>query len=107
MSKKDPGKRTRKHIPQRTCVGCRSVINKKELVRIVRTPEGIKVDPTGKMPGRGAYLHNSHSCWEKGLKGSLGIALKRNISDLDRKILLDFMANLPDSREINAEMEKK
>ena len=107
MSKKDNIKRGKKHIPQRTCVGCRSVISKKELIRIVNTPEGIQVDPTGKMPGRGAYLHNTRSCWEKGLKGSLGNALKRNISDLDRKILLDFMLNIPESIENDAEMEQK
>ena len=76
------------------------------MIRIVNTPDGIQVDPTGKMPGRGAYLHNARSCWEKGLKGSLGNALKRNLSDLDKKILLEFMENIPETMKIDAEMEQ-
>jgi len=44
----------RRHIPQRTCVGCRQVRAKRELIRIVRTPEGrVLIDPTGKKSGRG------------------------------------------------------
>lgn len=54
--------RTRK-IPQRTCVGCRSVRPKGELVRIVRRPDGqVEVDPGGKMSGRGAYICPSREC---------------------------------------------
>ena len=56
--------------PQRTCVACRQEQGKRELIRIVRTPEQhISVDPTGKANGRGAYLHPVRSCWEKALKG--------------------------------------
>ncbi|MBE9474717.1 MAG: YlxR family protein, partial [Chloroflexi bacterium] len=47
-----------RHVPQRTCVGCREVHSKRSLVRVVRGPEGIFIDPTGKMAGRGAYLHD-------------------------------------------------
>ncbi|MBP8819252.1 MAG: YlxR family protein, partial [Syntrophomonadaceae bacterium] len=48
--------RTRK-IPLRMCVGCREMKNKKELLRIVRTPEGsIEIDRSGKKSGRGAYV---------------------------------------------------
>ncbi len=44
-------------IPQRMCVGCREMKNKRDLIRVVRTPEGnIEIDPTGKKSGRGAYL---------------------------------------------------
>jgi len=44
-----------RHVPQRTCVGCRTVRPKRELVRVVRTPEGtVELDPTGKRSGRGA-----------------------------------------------------
>jgi hypothetical protein len=57
-----------KHIPQRTCIGCRSVLAKRTLIRLVRTPEGVMVDPSGKMNGRGAYLHNQRSCWERGAR---------------------------------------
>jgi uncharacterized protein len=88
-----------KHIPQRTCVGCRTVLPKRSLVRLVRRPEGIQVDPTGKLAGRGAYLHNVRSCWEKGLKGPLANALKVPLTpeDLDRLGL--FMQTLPEGTE--------
>ncbi len=80
-----------KHIPQRTCVGCRTVNAKRTLIRIVRTPEGIRVDPTGKMNGRGAYLHNLRSCWERGLKGSLAHALIVELTEADRQVLTAWM----------------
>ncbi len=61
-----------KKIPQRTCLGCRAVKPKKELVRIVRTPDGeVVVDSTGKKAGRGAYTCPSQECLEKAFKGSL------------------------------------
>ena len=78
----------KKHQPQRTCVGCRTVLNKKGLIRIVRTNEGVFVDLTGKMSGRGAYLHDELSCWEKGLQGSLAHALKTQLTEDDRNRLL-------------------
>ena len=54
-----------KHVPQRTCVVCRSERGKRELVRIVRTPAGaVQVDPTGKVAGRGAYLCKARLCWQ-------------------------------------------
>ncbi len=80
----------KKHRPQRTCVGCREVIEKRELVRIVRTQDGVYVDPTGKMSGRGAYLHNDISCWEKGLRGSLARSLKTQFSEEDRDRLMAY-----------------
>jgi predicted RNA-binding protein YlxR (DUF448 family) len=46
------------------------------MMRIVRTAEGVRVDPTGKKPGRGAYLHDRRECWERGLRGALAHALK-------------------------------
>jgi len=92
---KKTGRRV-KHVPQRTCVGCRLVLPKRTLIRIVRKAEGVSVDSTGKAAGRGAYLHNKRSCWEQGLKGSLAHALKTEITDQDRQRLLDFMAGLPD-----------
>ena len=53
-------------------MGCKAVKPKKELVRIVRTPEGeVLVDPTGKKAGRGAYTCPSIECLEKAFKGSL------------------------------------
>ncbi len=59
-----------RHVPQRTCIGCREEAAKRSFTRIVRTPGGrIQVDPTGRANGRGAYLHAARSCWEKALKG--------------------------------------
>lgn len=72
-----------KHVPQRTCVGCRTVQAKRQLVRLVRTAEGqVVVDPSGKADGRGAYLHNRRSCWETALDhGGLERALKVTLTE--------------------------
>jgi hypothetical protein len=95
------GKRPKKvkHIPQRTCVGCRQVLAKQEMTRIVATADGVQVDLTGKMAGRGAYLHNLQSCWQKGINGSLAHALRTEISNDDRERLLACMGLLPESME--------
>jgi predicted RNA-binding protein YlxR (DUF448 family) len=68
----------KKHKPQRTCVACQETKDKRELIRVVRTPAGkIIVDPTGKTNGRGAYLCRKTDCWDRGLqKGSIARALK-------------------------------
>ena len=58
-----------KKIPQRTCMGCQAKKDKRELVRIVRSPEGeISVDLTGKKPGRGAYICPYLECLNKVVK---------------------------------------
>ncbi|NLY92254.1 MAG: YlxR family protein [Firmicutes bacterium] len=62
----------KRKIPQRTCIGCDTVKNKKELIRIVRTPDGeVLVDFTGKKSGRGCYICPALSCLEKAFHGSL------------------------------------
>lgn len=86
----------RKHIPQRTCVGCRQVLPKRSLIRIVRSPQGILVDQTGKLSGRGAYLHDRRSCWEVGLKGALSHALRIPLTIKDLENLTAFMDSLPE-----------
>jgi uncharacterized protein len=86
----------RKHIPQRMCVACRESQDKKTLVRIVRTPEGLMVDETGKLPGRGAYLHSDPACWEQGIKGSLAKALRTEISATDRERLRSYLESVID-----------
>jgi predicted RNA-binding protein YlxR (DUF448 family) len=59
-----------KKIPQRMCIGCQEMKPKKELIRVVKNSEGtIKVDLTGKAPGRGAYICKSVQCLEKAIKG--------------------------------------
>lgn len=86
----------RKHVPQRTCVGCREVLPKRSLIRIVRSQQGIQVDPTGKLAGRGAYLHDRTVCWEIGLNGALAHALKTEITDGELKRLAVFAKSLPE-----------
>jgi len=66
------------------------------MIRIVRSPQGVQIDPTGKMAGRGAYLHGLRSCWDKGLKGALAAALKTEITEEERERLIAFSASLPD-----------
>jgi predicted RNA-binding protein YlxR (DUF448 family) len=85
-----------KHIPQRTCVGCRTVLGKRTLTRIVRQPDGLHIDPSGKLNGRGAYLHNQKSCWERGLKGALANALKVSLTFEDRQLLENYMSSMPE-----------
>lgn len=56
-------------IPQRQCVGCRTMKDKKELIRIVKTPEGqIVADTTGKKSGRGAYICPNPECLRRARK---------------------------------------
>jgi len=96
-----------KHVPQRTCVGCRSVLPKQSLIRIVRGSEGVQVDLTGKAPGRGAYLHDIQSCWERGLKGSLARALRTTMSEHEIEQLLEFMTMLRDDTIANKAVSKE
>jgi predicted RNA-binding protein YlxR (DUF448 family) len=88
--------RTRKHVPQRTCIGCRQVQSKREMVRLVRTPEGeLVIDETGKQNGRGAYLCRQPSCWDAALKGQqLGKSLKMEIGEREIKVLRGFELEL-------------
>jgi predicted RNA-binding protein YlxR (DUF448 family) len=86
----------RKHLPQRTCVGCREVLPKRSLIRVVHSPQGVVIDPSGKLAGRGAYLHDRRSCWERGLRGALSGALKSEITAEEREILMAYAASLPD-----------
>ncbi len=93
-------KRRGKHVPQRTCVGCHQTLPKRQLVRLVRTPAGVRVDLTGRLPGRGAYLHDRRSCWERALaKGTLARALRVALTDDDLARLKAFMAVLPDDED--------
>lgn len=59
-----------KKIPMRQCIGCREMKPKKELVRVVRSPEGaLSLDFRGKAPGRGAYLCPNTECLKRARKG--------------------------------------
>lgn len=58
-----------KKIPMRQCVGCREMKPKKELVRVVKSPEGvISMDLKGKAPGRGAYVCRNMECLRRAIK---------------------------------------
>lgn len=60
---------TQRKIPMRQCVGCREMKPKKELIRVVRSPEGqISLDFKGKAPGRGAYVCPETQCLKKAMK---------------------------------------
>jgi predicted RNA-binding protein YlxR (DUF448 family) len=79
---------TLKHVPVRTCVVCRSKAGKRTLVRVVRTEQGLQVDPSGKLNGRGAYLCERESCWETAVKTDLlAKALRMPLTEADRERL--------------------
>lgn len=77
----------------RTCVGCRSTFPKRDLVRIVRDPEGkVGLDLTGKRSGRGAYLCHNAACLELAAKGrqldrALGTTIDREIINEIKRVL--------------------
>lgn len=82
--------RKTKHVPQRTCVICRQKYDKRQLTRVVRTAEGIFIDPTGKREGRGAYLCDSADCRQRAMTtDSLGKALRTKLNSDDLQRLRD------------------
>jgi predicted RNA-binding protein YlxR (DUF448 family) len=91
--------RRRKHVPQRICVACRIAHPKRELIRIVHTPEGtVTIDETGKQKGRGAYLCRQRVCWETALTHrQLERALKATIAAETMAQLREYAATLPQS----------
>jgi len=96
MSQKAARQPRPRHVPQRTCVACRTTDAKRGLVRIVRTAAGtVEVDETGKKAGRGAYLCKTRECWDKALKGKvLEYALKTAITAEDKAALQAYAASL-------------
>ena len=67
-----------KTVPIRQCIGCRTQKPKKELIRVVRSPEGsVSLDFRGKSPGRGAYLCRDEACLRKAVKTR---SLERSLS---------------------------
>lgn len=78
-----------KKIPLRKCVGCCEMKPKRELVRVVKSPEGeIALDKTGKKNGRGAYICPSKECLEKAKKA------KRLEKALDAQIPTDVYKDI-------------
>ena len=86
---------TPKKIPMRQCLGCREMKPKRELIRVVRSPEGeIALDFRGKAPGRGAYLCPDAECLRRAVKG--------------RALEKAFSAPIPDEvyAKLNEELER-
>jgi len=83
-----------KKIPQRMCLGCQEMKSKRELIRVVRTPEEtVEIDPTGKRSGRGAYVCPNNECLEKAIKGKrLEKALRQAISKEIKESLYERMS---------------
>jgi predicted RNA-binding protein YlxR (DUF448 family) len=66
--------------PARTCVGCRTTADRGDLLRLVRSPNGARVDPQGSAPGRGAYVHRLTGCVREAVrKGTLARALRTGL----------------------------
>lgn len=85
-----------KKIPMRQCLGCREMKPKRELIRVVRSPEGnISLDFKGKASGRGAYVCPDSACLKKAIRGK---AFERA-----------FSAQIPDEvyQKLEAEMEAR
>lgn len=66
------------------------------MTRIVRTADGVFIDKTGKLSGRGAYIHDKRSCWEIALRGALNRALKIELSNDEREGLRKHMSSISD-----------
>ena len=86
-----------RHVPVRTCIACRQSRPKRELIRVVRTPDGhVLMDPTGKKSGRGAYLCARRSCWEPALRqGRLEREFEVTLTEEDRVALEGYIETLP------------
>lgn len=91
-----------KHIPQRTCVACRKVKAKQELIRVVRISDGsVEVDTSGKKAGRGAYLCRTVECWETGVKsGRIEHTLRTTLTPDNREQLIKAAEKLSLSLEV-------
>lgn len=86
-----------KHVPLRTCIACRQVRPKREMVRIVKPPVGeLLIDERGKAAGRGAYLCRSRSCWTLAMRGGrLAHALRASVSEEEWEALRAYSERLP------------
>lgn len=84
---------TVKKIPLRKCVGCGEMKNKKDLIRVIKTPEdNFEIDLTGRKNGRGAYICNSKECLSKALKNK---GLERSFkTDIPKEIGASLMEEM-------------
>ena len=89
-----------KHVPQRTCIACRTVRSKREFIRIVRvTATHLEADETGKKSGRGAYLCRQRECWDEALSQpqrlQQALKIEPRITEEDLTRLREAGKNLP------------
>lgn len=91
--------------PQRSCIGCRQVKDKQSLIRIVRREDGsIRLDPTGRAKGRGAYLCPGGACLEQAIKkGGFSRSFKQALSPEDKTLLIEEIGGL---REKDTESDR-
>ena len=84
-----------KKVPERRCIGCMQSKPKSELIRIVSSEDGLHIDISGKMPGRGAYLCRSEECAKLAVKkNAFGRNLKTEISRQQAESLAEQIAQL-------------
>ena len=84
-----------KKVPERRCIGCMQSKPKRELLRIVASPDGLQIDISGKMPGRGAYLCRSEECARLAVKkNAFGRNLKTEVSRQQAESLAEQIAQL-------------
>ncbi|MCR4963180.1 MAG: YlxR family protein [Firmicutes bacterium] len=89
-----------KKRPERMCVACREMKDKRSLIRLTRTPEGeVRIDESGKMAGRGAYVCRDAACLKKAAKGRiLEKALKTKIPpEIWQQLAQEEAANTPEA----------
>ncbi len=86
-----------KKIPMRMCVGCREMKPKKELLRVVRSPDGeVSIDPGGKKSGRGAYVCHQEACLTRAIRQrQLDRALEVSIGPELTRQLTEALNSLP------------
>ena len=92
-------------IPMRMCVGCRESKPKRELIRVVRAPDGtVSMDPGGKKPGRGAYVCRQESCLmrairQKQLERQLEVQLTDDVAEALRQELAQLSQSQTEAEE--------
>jgi len=85
--------------PERSCVGCRERAPKAELLRVARTPAGVRADPHGSAPGRGAYVHRNPACVVAALrKGAFASALRTGLAQEELARLKDEIEEALETR---------
>ena len=96
----------RKHVPLRSCIACRRKAPKRDLIRVVRTPEGtLEIDTRGKRQGRGAYLCRKWPCCEVALQpGRLSQALKHAVNAAEVEALRTSISLLIEESSVESEM---